>query len=314
MSITILKRSPQGMRSVKLSNGFLYTVAFLAISTVIAVGVSAYKYALSSSGTTQVDQLTVDSWKAEMKAQWNELEAAKKASQQQVNALTARLGMIQAHVTRLDAVGERILSISGIDKEEFSFELPPAVGGPQESLQTSQQKENLQTLDDSFSTVVLALESREQQLSVLESLLMDKHMGVERYISGRPTTKGWLSSYYGERSDPFTGKPAWHAGIDFAGKEGDKVISTAAGVVSWVGDRSGYGLLVEINHGDGFVTRYGHNKKALVEKGQVVKKGQAISEMGNSGRSTGAHVHYEVLKNDRAINPTRYVNRKPHKN
>jgi murein DD-endopeptidase MepM/ murein hydrolase activator NlpD len=314
MSITILKRSSQGMRSVKLSNGFLYTIAFIALFLVSSVGVGAYYYALSPGGTTQVDQITVDSWKAEMKDQWGELEASKKSSQQQINALTARLGMIQAHVTRLDAVGERILSISGIDKKEFNFDLSPAIGGPQELTEALADQNNsgsFGNLDDAFSEVTLALDSREQQLRVLESLLMDKHMGVERYISGRPTTKGWLSSYYGERSDPFTGKPAWHAGIDFAGKEGDNVISTAAGVVSWVGDRSGYGLLVEINHGDGLVTRYGHNKLALVEKGQVVKKGQIISEMGNSGRSTGAHVHYEVIKNGRPINPTRYVNRKP---
>jgi murein DD-endopeptidase MepM/ murein hydrolase activator NlpD len=308
MSITILQRSSQGMRSVKLNNGFLYTVALFLLALPVAAGVSGYYYATGLDKAAKVEQVTIDNWQLEIQEQWTELEAAKQSSQQQINALTARLGMIQAHVRRLDAAGERILTISGIDANEFSFGSSPAIGGPEKLTDIAPNTTN--ELDTSFDEVNLSLQSREQQLKVLESLLMDKHMGLERYISGRPTTKGWLSSFYGERNDPFTGKPAWHAGVDFAGSEGDNVIATAAGVVSWVGKRSGYGLLIEINHGDGLVTRYGHNKEAIVEKGAVVKKGQIISKMGNTGRSTGAHVHYEVIKNGRPTNPTPYVNRR----
>lgn len=313
MSITILKRSSQGMRSVKLSNGFLYAASFILVSVFCVAGVGGYYYASSGKTSVHVNQSTIDSWRSQLNDQWKELQATKESSQQQINALTARLGMIQAHVTRIDAVGERVLSISGIDKKEFSFDRKPAIGGPEQQLGTAaddQARTFYQSLDKSFDQTALSLESREQQLNVLESLLMDKYMGTERYISGRPTTKGWLSSFYGDRNDPFTGKTAWHAGVDFAGSEGDNVVSTAAGVVSWVGKRSGYGLLIEVNHGDGLVTRYGHNRKALVAKGEVVKKGQSISQMGNSGRSTGAHVHYEVIKNGRPTNPVPYVNRK----
>jgi len=308
MSITILQRSSQGMRSVKLNNGFLYTLGFLALALPISAAVSGYYYATTSDKTAKVEQTTIDTWEEEIQEQWSELELAKQSSQQQINALTARLAMLQAHVRRLDAAGERILTISGIDAAEFNFGSAPAIGGPEKSSEIPATSAN--ELNTNFDKINLSLQSKEQQLKVLESLLMDKHMGVERYISGRPTTKGWLSSFYGERNDPFTGKPAWHAGIDFAGTEGDNVIATAAGVVTWVGKRSGYGLLIEINHGDGLVTRYGHNKEALVEKGAVVKKGQVLSKMGNSGRSTGAHVHYEVIKNGRPTNPTPYVNRK----
>jgi len=308
MSITILQRSTQGMRSVKLNNGFLYTLGFLALALPLTAAVSGYYYATASDKTAKVEQTTIDNWEEEIQDQWSELELAKQSSQQQINALTARLAMLQAHVRRLDAAGERILTISGIDTAEFNFGSAPAIGGPEKSTEFAATSAN--ELNTDFDKINLSLQSKEQQLKVLESLLMDKHMGVERYISGRPTTKGWLSSFYGERNDPFTGKPAWHAGIDFAGSEGDNVIATAAGVVSWVGKRSGYGLLIEINHGDGLVTRYGHNKEAMVEKGAVVKKGQILSKMGNSGRSTGAHVHYEVIKNGRPTNPTPYVNRK----
>jgi len=308
MSITILQRSNRGMRSVKLHKGMINSIFFLVVSLPIVGGVSGYYYANHINQVAQVEQSTIDSWYQQIQRQSDELEAAKQSSQQQINALTARLGMLQAHVRRLDAAGERILEIAGIDTKEFNFSSSPAIGGPE--IIANASSVSGESIDGSFKQVGLQLQSREQQLKVLESLLMDRHLGLERYISGRPTTKGWLSSFYGERKDPFTGKPAWHAGVDFAGSEDDNVIATAAGVVSWVGKRSGYGLLIEINHGDGLVTRYGHNKEALVAKGDVVAKGQAISKMGNTGRSTGAHVHYEVIKNGRPTDPAPYINRK----
>ncbi|TQV75288.1 M23 family metallopeptidase [Aliikangiella marina] len=308
MSITILQRSPQGMRSVKLKNRYLYTIVSLLVLCPLVAGVSGYYIAMKQSDAAYVEQVTIDNWKNELAEQWQELEQAKQSSQQQLNALTAKMGMMQAHIRRLDAAGERIVSVAGLDAKEFNFGEAPAIGGPERP--AAESDIDISNLLSSLNEIDYQLDSREQQLTVLESLLMDKHMGVERYISGRPIRKGWMSSYYGERNDPFTGKPAWHAGVDFAGKEGDKVFSTAAGVVTWVGDRFGYGLLVEVNHGDGLVTRYGHNKEILVKKGDVVEKGQAISLMGNTGRSTGAHVHYEVLKNGRTVNPLPFINRR----
>ncbi len=308
MSITILQRSTNGMRSVKLKNRYLYSMVAALVITPLLAGVSGYYLAVKQAGMADVDQQVVNNWKQELSAQWKELELAKETSQQQLNALTAKLGMMQAHVRRLDAAGERIVSIAGLDANEFDFDNAPAIGGPEKNA-TAELME-ISELFESLNEMDQQLDSREQQLAVLESLLMDKHMGVERYISGRPIKKGWMSSYYGERNDPFTGKPAWHGGVDFAGKEGADVSATAAGVVSWVGERSGYGILVEINHGDGLLTRYGHNKQVLVSKGDVVSKGQVIARMGNTGRSTGAHVHYEVIKKGRTVNPLPYINRR----
>ncbi|MFG1491177.1 M23 family metallopeptidase, partial [Oceanospirillum sp. HFRX-1_2] len=124
-----------------------------------------------------------------------------------------------------------------------------------------------------------------------------------------PIKKGWLSSKYGKRTDPFTGRIAWHEGVDFAGKDGSDVIAVAAGVVTWAGPRYGYGLLVEIDHGDGYTTRYAHNKKALVKPGDIVSKGQVLSLMGSSGRSTGPHVHYEVRHRGRSMDPAKFIYR-----
>jgi len=119
-----------------------------------------------------------------------------------------------------------------------------------------------------------------------------------------------MSSRFGRRNDPFTGRLAWHKGVDFAGKDGSDIVSVGSGVVTWSGDRYGYGLMVEVSHGGGLVTRYAHAKDILVKLGDIVKKGQTIARMGSTGRSTGPHVHFEVRKNGKAVDPARYVNRR----
>jgi murein DD-endopeptidase MepM/ murein hydrolase activator NlpD len=124
---------------------------------------------------------------------------------------------------------------------------------------------------------------------------------------GRPVVEGYISSYYGERQDPFNGHEAMHKGVDFAGVMGSQVVAVAAGVVTRAEGQAGYGNLVEINHGNGFVTRYGHNQKVLVGVGDTVVRGQSIALMGSTGRSTGPHVHFEVLRNGRQVNPIAFV-------
>lgn len=309
MSFTILQRSRHGIRSIKVTKGGIIALVTFAVVLPVVTAFGGYQLAKYRGHLASVDEQTIDNWRQQLEQQRQELEKAKSLSQKQLNALTARLGIMQAHVRRLDAAGARIADIAGLDAKEFDFGVPPAIGGPEEleELEVASQTPDFFALLDELSSQLL---NREQQLSALESLVLDKHIGVERYISGRPIAKGWMSSFYGRRTDPFTGRPAWHAGVDFAGKEGSPVLSTAAGVVTFVGERYGYGLLVEISHGDGFVTRYGHNQEALVAVGDVVGKNQHIAKMGNSGRSTGAHVHYEILKDGKQINPLRYINRR----
>ena len=118
-----------------------------------------------------------------------------------------------------------------------------------------------------------------------------------------------MTSLFGHRTDPFKGHRAWHNGVDFAGQLGSAVVAVASGVVTWASERQGYGLIVEVNHGGGYVTRYAHNQSNLVDVGDVVKKGQVIASMGSSGRSTGPHVHFEVYKNGKSVDPASYVDR-----
>jgi murein DD-endopeptidase MepM/ murein hydrolase activator NlpD len=151
------------------------------------------------------------------------------------------------------------------------------------------------------------LNDRESQLRVLESMLMNQNLKDRVYPQGRPVGSGWISSYFGKRTDPFTGKPANHTGIDFAGKFGAEVVSVADGVVTWSADRYGYGMMVEINHGNGYSTRYAHNSENLVAVGDEVKKGQAVARMGDSGRATGPNLHFEVLKGGSRVNPVNFI-------
>lgn len=225
---------------------------------------------------------------------------------------------VQARIARLEALGGQVADMAGLSNE-FDFYSEPAIGGPaalppqsggdepmaQGSL-LNQQDNILQSLDYLSGKAAV----REGQLKAIESLLMNKQLVQERYLAGKPIKKGWLSSYYGHRTDPFTGKRAWHKGVDFAGKEDAEIIAVGSGVVTWSGKRYGYGQMVEITHGNGYATRYAHNKVNLVKMGEVVKKGQVVARMGSTGRSTGPHVHFEVLKGGKAVDPLRYIYRK----
>jgi murein DD-endopeptidase MepM/ murein hydrolase activator NlpD len=249
----------------------------------------------------------VGNWRQVLKDQEQSIALARRDAQENVEASAVRLAKLQSRIVRLDALGERLTTIVKLDEGEFDFSQPPAVGGPE-----SDDQNAAFSMPD-YMTVLSRLsdeiESREQQLSVLETLLVDRKTQDDVFLAGRPVTKGWMSSRYGRRTDPFKGHVAWHNGVDFAGKLGSDVVSVAAGVVTWSGERSGYGQMVEVNHGNGFTTRYAHNTENIVKVGDVIKKGQVVSLMGSSGRSTGPHVHFEVYKNGRAVDPASYIHR-----
>ncbi|WP_309545404.1 M23 family metallopeptidase [Thalassotalea euphylliae] len=231
------------------------------------------------------------------------------SDKQQVIALTLKLAELQSQVLRLNALGDRLAEENNISEKEFNFDQQPPAGGPVQSPEQVKSKTLAELLLE-IETLEQQVHQEQNQLMLLESVTLGHHIQSNSYLSGRPIVKGWLSSYYGVRKDPFNGRPAMHKGVDFAGKENAPIIATASGIVSWSGERYGYGNLIEIDHGDGYKTRYGHNKTLLVTMGDVVEKGQIIARMGSTGRSTGPHVHYEILRNNAQINPIKYVYRK----
>ncbi len=246
-------------------------------------------------------------WISVLDEQEKEVQGAKQEAERSLAALTLRVAELQARLVRLDALGERLTTMAKLDNGEFDFSRAPALGGPELSLEedATGEKEFKATLEQLGAKI----EDRQQQLDTLEDLLAKRKLQSDVFLAGRPIKSGWMSSKFGRRSDPFTGRIAWHQGVDFAGKDGSDIVSVAAGVVTWSGDRYGYGQMVEINHGNGFKTRYAHCKENLVKVGDVVKKGQVVALMGSSGRSTGPHVHFEVFKHGRAVDPSTYIHR-----
>jgi murein DD-endopeptidase MepM/ murein hydrolase activator NlpD len=229
----------------------------------------------------------------------------KQQLQLRVDAMAMRLGEVNAHVIRLDALGKRLTEMADIDSREFNFDRDPPSGGP-EGEGTSAQIPDLSAM---LAQLEQRVDQRESQLAALENLILARELHQEIHPEGRPVANGFISSYFGERSDPFDGRDAFHKGVDFAGASGSSVTAVAAGVVTWAGERSGFGKLIEINHGDGFVTRYAHNERTLVTVGETVKRGEPVALMGSTGRSTGPHVHFEVLRNGRQVDPLSFIGR-----
>ncbi len=243
-------------------------------------------------------------WEAELERQGKEIERLRNASRENLDALAVRLGQMNAHVIRLDALGRRLTGMADLDDGEFNFENAPARGGAEPSYQGAVGMPDLIAMVDELDE---QLEDRQQQLGVLEILLLNRNLSRQVHPEGRPVRSGWISSYYGKRTDPFTGRPALHKGLDFAGRDGSDVVAVAAGVVTWSRERYGYGKMVEINHGNGYLTRYAHNQENLVAVGDWIEKGQTIARMGSTGRATGPNLHFEVLLNDRVVNPLQYI-------
>jgi murein DD-endopeptidase MepM/ murein hydrolase activator NlpD len=244
----------------------------------------------------------------DLQAQRGELERLERSLHEQLDALAVRVGQVQAHVIRLNVLGERLTRMADLDDGEFNFAQPPAVGGPENPIDDADP--SIAQLVRDLERVAHELDDREAQLDVLESLLLTRELQAQVYPDGRPVEAGWISSYFGRRADPFSGHPAVHLGVDFAGREGATIQAIAAGVVSFADFRHGYGNCVEINHGNGYVTRYAHNRANLVAVGDKVEKGQVIALMGATGHATGPHLHFEVLHYGKVVNPLKYINRK----
>lgn len=273
----------------------------------VAAGLLLFFAVAVYTGTRLVDSEIgyLEGWKGMLEHQQVEIAASRQNAEVELDALTLRIGRMQAQMLRLNALGGRLVTQAGLESSEFDFDAIPALGGSAEmpGTESVQFADFLSMLDQLDSE----LDDRREMLSVLEVLLMSRELHERVMPSGKPVKEGWLSSKYGKRSDPFTGKQAFHRGLDFAGKKGADVLAVGDGVVSWSGKRSGYGNLIEITHGNGYVTRYGHNQSHLVEVGNTVKKGQQVAMMGSTGRSTGPHVHFEVLHNGKRVNPTKYI-------
>jgi murein DD-endopeptidase MepM/ murein hydrolase activator NlpD len=244
-------------------------------------------------------------WTRTFGRQQAEISDLRKQLQQRVDALAARVGQVNAHVIRLDALGKRLTSLANIDTREFNFDTVPASGGSEEAGVRAEAPDLSLMIND----VEDRLLSREGQMTALENVILTRQLREQIQPEGRPVRQGFISSYYGTRTDPINGSFAFHKGIDFAGNSGDAVVAVAAGVVSFAGVRSGYGNVIEVTHGNGYTTRYAHNSRNLAPVGTLVTRGDTLASMGSTGHSTGPHVHFEVMRNGAAIDPLSFIGR-----
>lgn len=306
MNVIFFSRDHGRARHVNFAHPIALTVAAVtAVAILSGAFLLGHHFGLSSAADRPTAQAA--EWSKKLAAQQAQIAETRRVLQEHVDALAKRVGQMNAHVIRLDALGRRLTQMANIDDGEFDFGNPPAQGGPEGDAQgQAAQVPELTAMVDDLSREV---ERREVELGVLENVILSRNLNEQIRPGGRPVRDGWISSYFGSRSDPFTGYTAYHKGVDFAGRAGAEVVAVATGVVTWSRERYGYGKMVEINHGNGYVTRYAHNERNLVSVGETVQKGQAIALMGSTGRATGPNLHFEVLKNGRQVNPLQFVGR-----
>lgn len=237
-------------------------------------------------------------------AQRSETEKDREVLQQRLAAMAIKVGEMQAQVTRMEALGERVAKVAGIKKEELNFDSKPGRGGPLVGGETL----SLSNFESEMNNLSRLLDDRADQLAVMESLLAREQVRRAALPSASPVSTGFFSSNFGWRIDPFTGQRAMHEGVDFNVENGTPIRAAAGGIVVYSDYHSGYGNMVEIDHGNGLISRYAHASRRLVKEGDVVLRGQKIGEVGSTGRSTGPHLHFEVLSNGVPQNPTRYLN------
>jgi murein DD-endopeptidase MepM/ murein hydrolase activator NlpD len=309
MKIIIVDQKHGETRSLVLKGWMRVLLTFCFLGMPVLLGYYGYQFSVSRSADLYTDE-AAQAWADKLLEQEVEVQRIREETLSQLQALTLRLANLQARLLRLDALGERLTTISDLDDGEFDFNQAPALGGPEFTLEDESSSFESFDLIQEIDELSLQIEDRQQQLELLENLLSDRQIQSDTFLAGCPVSSGWISSGFGRRIDPFNGDLAWHQGIDFAtGVTGVDVSSVASGVVTFAGERSGYGMLVEVNHGNGYKSLYAHNQDILVNPGDIIKKGQVVALSGNSGRSTGPHVHFEIHKNGRVIDPASYINR-----
>lgn len=278
-------------------------VAAVMVASVVASALLAVWVARPNSRTLA----QIDAMHQQIAAQKVELQQVRADAQRDVQRMAIKLGELQADSMRLDALGQRLVVAGKLDPAEFNFNEPPGVGGPEAVVPP--QRSLPYDLTVTMEQLGQRFDAQQTKLGVLQSLLTDRQVTTSLIPSGMPVKDGYITSHYGERIDPFTGRESFHPGLDIGVPFGEAVRAVAAGVVTFAGDRTGYGKVVEVDHGDGYMTRYAHNSKLVAHVGEHVHAGEVISDAGSSGRSTGPHVHFEVWHDGKLVNPIAYVRR-----
>ena len=307
MNIILIGGPRSGSRSINLkcprTRGLCASAAIVVLVAIVGVGFLAGRGLGTVEGLSASD---VDTLRQQLIAQQSQLDETEARSKRDLDALAIQLGDLQAQAARLNVLGQRLTRMGKLDDGEFNFAKSPSIGGPEmhgpidAEYFAPEFNHSLDKLRAQFSV-------QAEQLGVLETLLLDRDLEAEFMPSGMPVRSGFMASNFGNRIDPFNGSRSFHAGVDFDGNKGADILTVASGVVIFAGRHPEYGNMIDIDHGNGYTTRYAHNDKNLVKVGDVVTGGQLIAKMGATGRATGSHVHFEVWYEGKAINPKKFV-------
>ncbi len=310
MSMILVARSPRGertgtwLRERKVANRRLCWRVLGAVALALVTSAALAVWIARPDDRTLAQ---IASLRAQIVAQKVQLQQVRADAERDVSQMAVKLGELQADSARLDALGERLVAAGKLDPNEFNFAEPAGIGGPEKTVPP--QRSLPFDLSVSMEELAHRFDQQQTQLGVLQSLLADRQVIANLTPTGMPVHEGFITSPYGERIDPFTGHESFHPGIDIGVPFGERVHAVAAGIVTYAGVRTGYGKVVEIDHGDGYMTRYAHNSKLLAHVGEYVREGTVIADAGSTGRSTGPHVHFEVWRDGHLVNPMLYVRR-----
>lgn len=301
MQLIFLSNKPGTTKSMVLSTGHL---AFAAVGSALLVLVAATALTLfglqqlARSDATAVKKLLTSSLLPQQQAPANQAST-------KLESMAKKIGHLQAQTTVLNFKAEGIAALAGIKPGEFHFDKQPGEGGSAPSASGGWLSEN--ELEHVLDRLGVQIGFHSDYLDMLESGVLNFTARQELRPSLPPVAHAQVGSGYGVRSDPFTGAPAMHEGLDFVAEVGTPVVAAGGGVVVFAGFHREFGNLVEIDHGNGVITRYGHCSKLEVKEGDVVRRGQVIAAVGETGRATGPHLHFEVRYKNVAQNPHKYL-------
>ena len=306
MQIILISHRLAKARSVTVSLSHVLGTAVLAFGLVCAGTAALYWITIRYAADVRIPVVQ----KLVLAAQEAESERARTFVQQNLNAMAVKLGEMQAQLTRLDALGERLSSLAGLRPQEFRFAEPPGLGGAAPTLLPPQNL-SLADFGEKLSSLSRHVENRNDMLSVLEAQLFDQAVRKKLLPTMMPVEAPYNASGFGRRIDPFSGQWAMHEGVDFLADGGTPVVAAAGGVVQFAGFHPQYGLMIDLDHGNDLVTRYAHLSKLFAKEGDLIMRGRRIALTGDTGRSTGPHLHFEVRFRGAAQNPTRFLTANP---
>ncbi|MDQ7997842.1 MAG: M23 family metallopeptidase [Luteibacter sp.] len=308
MQIILVSRGQKGPKTLDLSCRRLRCkMAAMVLAGIVGIAGVGAGIALTVASPRDRAMGDIHGLQREVGDQNAQVAQIKRDAQRDLDALAVKLGQLQAQSVRLNALGERLTQVGKLDDGEFNFDEEPGQGGPEVTTGAEPDAYTLpESLNKSIDQLSGQFDTQQAQLEALRDMLMDRSIESSLRPTGMPVN-GYISSYFGGRPDPFSGHSARHTGIDIATPTGTPVTAVAEGMVTFAGQRSGYGDVIEIDHGNGYMTRYAHNSALVARPGQRVRVGDVIAKAGSTGRSTGSHVHFEVWYHDKVVNPLAFV-------